>query len=136
MAERSRYREQLHESARLVAELSGIEDWALVYQSRSGVRQDPWLEPDVCDYLRAEGLAGLKAVVLCPIGFVCDHVEVLYDLDYEAAAVATEVGLSIVRAETVNDDPAFLDMMAEVVMGTIRRYRLGRPLPIVPSLNT
>jgi ferrochelatase len=71
--------------------------------------------------------------VLCPIGFVCDHVEVLYDLDHEAAAVADEVGLALVRAEAVNDDPLFLDMMAEVVRTTIDRYRTGVPLPVVAS---
>ena len=133
MADRSRYREQLHESARLVAERAGMADWALVYQSRSGRPQDPWLEPDVCDYLRAERAAGLDAAVLCPIGFVCDHIEVLYDLDREAAAVAAEVGLSLTRADAVNDDPVFLDMMADVVLATARRYARGRPLPFAPS---
>ena len=86
MAERSRYREQLRESARLVARARPAwRDWALVYQSRSGRPEDPWLEPDVCDYLRAERATRPEAAVLCPIGFVCDHIEVLYDLDREAA---------------------------------------------------
>ena len=132
MAERSRYREQLATSARLVAERAGFTDWALVYQSRSGRPQDPWLEPDVCDYLRQARADGVAAAVLCPIGFVCDHIEVLYDLDHEAAAVAAEVGLPLARAEAVNDDPRFLDMMAEVVRATIDRYRTGMPLPIAP----
>ena len=131
MAESSRYREQLRESARLVAEKTGAGDWALVYQSRSGRPGDPWLEPDVCDYLRAERSRGLQAAVLCPIGFVCDHIEVLYDLDREAAEVCREIGLWMVRAEAVNDDPLFLDMLADVVLRTIRRYQGGRPLPIV-----
>ncbi len=131
MAESSRYREQLLESARLVAEHAGISDWALVYQSRSGRPGDPWLEPDVCPYLRREHEGGLEAVVLCPIGFVCDHIEVLYDLDREAAEVCRAIGLPMVRAEAVNDDPLFLDMMADVVQQTIRRYERGRPLPIV-----
>ena len=131
MADSSRYREQLLESARLVAEQAGISDWALVYQSRSGRPGDPWLEPDVCAYLRREHEGGLEAVVLCPIGFVCDHIEVLYDLDHEATAVCRDLGLPMVRAESVNDDPLFLDMMAEVVLQTIRRYERGRPLPIV-----
>jgi ferrochelatase len=133
MAERSRYREQLAVSARLVAECAGFADWTLVYQSRSGRPEDPWLEPDVCAYLRQARAGGLTAAVLCPIGFVCDHVEVLYDLDHEAAAVADEVGLALVRAEAVNDDPLFLDMMAEVVRTTIDRYRTGVPLPVVAS---
>jgi ferrochelatase len=130
MAEQSRYRQQLETSARLVAERAGMSDWALVFQSRSGRPQDPWLEPDVCDYLRREHGAGLRAAVLCPIGFVVDHIEVLYDLDREAAQVCREIGLPVTRAAAVNDDPLFLDMMADVVLKTIRQ----RPLPIaLPS---
>jgi protoporphyrin/coproporphyrin ferrochelatase len=135
MAERSRYREQLQTSSRLVAEEAGVREWALVYQSRSGRPGDPWLEPDVCDYLRLARGEGLRAAVLCPIGFVCDHIEVLYDLDREAANVCREVGLAMTRAAAVNDDPRFLDMMADVVMTTIRRYERGRPLPIAVRLK-
>jgi ferrochelatase len=130
MAERSRYQEQLNTSAMLVAAEAGIEDWALVYQSRSGRPGDSWLEPDVSDYLRQARKDGLRAAVICPIGFVCDHIEVLYDLDREAADVCREIGLEMTRAEAVNDDPRFLDMMADVVMTTIRRYERGRPLPL------
>jgi ferrochelatase len=68
--------------------------------------------------------------VICPIGFVCDHIEVLYDLDREAADVSREIGLAMVRAEAVNADPLFLDMMTDVVLRTITRYEHGRPLPI------
>ncbi len=130
MAERSQYREQLQASARLVAAGAGMADWALVFQSRSGRPEDPWLEPDVCDYLRAGHANGLQAAVLCPIGFVCDHIEVLYDLDREAAGVCRALGLPMTRAEAVNDDPLFLDMMADVVLRTMARYGSGRPLPI------
>jgi len=129
MAESSRYREQLETSSRLVATSAGGRDWALVYQSRSGRPGDPWLEPDVGDYLRQAHADGLVAAVICPIGFVCDHIEVLYDLDHEAAAICQEIGLPMTRAAAVNDDPLFLDMMADVVMATIRRYERGRPLP-------
>ena len=131
MAERSRYREQLQETARLVARDAGLADWAVVYQSRSGRPEDPWLEPDVCEYLRHERQAGLAAAVISPVGFVCDHIEVLYDLDREAADVCQEIGLPMVRAEAVNDDPLFVDMMADVVLKTIARYAAGRPLPLV-----
>ena len=131
MADASKYREQLQESARLVAGEAGVRDWVLVYQSRSGRPGDPWLEPDVCDYLRQARADGLAAAVLCPIGFVCDHVEVLYDLDREAAGVCAEIGLPMARAEAANDDPRFLDMMADVVLATIRRYERGRPLPLL-----
>ena len=91
---------------------AGFSDWQLTFQSRSGRPGDPWLEPDVCDYLRAERARGLAAAVLSPIGFVCDHIEVLYDLDREAADVCADIGLPMARAESVNDDPMFLDMMA------------------------
>jgi ferrochelatase len=129
MAAASRYEEQLRRSAQLVAEAVGMRDWVVVYQSRSGRPGDPWLEPDICDYLRGERAVGLEAAVICPIGFVCDHIEVLYDLDREAADVSREIGLPMTRAEAVNDDPLFLDMMADVVLRTIARYDSGRPLP-------
>jgi len=133
MAARSQYREQLAVSARLVAAAAGITDWALVFQSRSGRPQDPWLEPDICDYLRAEHRAGLRAALICPIGFVCDHIEVLYDLDREAAAVCRELGLPMARVEAVNDDPLFVEMMADVVGKTVACYEGGRPLRLVPA---
>jgi ferrochelatase len=133
MAEQTRYREQLETSSRLVAEDVGVRDWAVVYQSRSGRPGDPWLEPDVCDYLRTARADGLRAAVICPIGFVCDHIEVLYDLDQQAAEVCHEIGLEMTRAEAVNDDPRFFDMMADVVMTTVRRYERGRPLPLSRS---
>jgi len=130
MAEASQYEHQLSVSCAAIAEQVGL-TWALVYQSRSGRPQDPWLEPDVCDYLRREHAQGLAAAVLCPVGFLCDHIEVLYDLDREAADVCTSIGLPMVRATAVNDDPLFLDMMADIVLRTMRRYESGRPLPIV-----
>ena len=131
MAARSRYREQLMQSAALVAASADMPDWVLVYQSRSGRPEDPWLEPDVCDYLRQARQQGLSAAVLSPIGFICDHIEVLYDLDREAANVCRQLGLAMARAESVNDDPQFLDMMAAVVLQTLDRHKSGRPLEIV-----
>jgi len=131
MARASQYEAQLRESSRLVAGQAGMSDWALVYQSRSGRPEDPWLEPDICDYLRHERAAGLAAAVVCPIGFVSDHIEVLYDLDREAGDVSRSIGLPMTRAESVNDDPRFLDMMADVVLRTIARYDQGRALPVV-----
>jgi ferrochelatase len=131
MAGADRYRAQLAESARLVMARLGRTDWALVFQSRSGRPEDPWLEPDICSYLRAERARGLESAVICPIGFVCDHIEVLYDLDCEAAETCREIGLPMARAATVNDDPIFVEMMADVVMQTWDRYRTGRPLSLV-----
>jgi ferrochelatase len=104
--------------------------WALVYQSRSGSPSDPWLGPDINDYIRAEYAAGLRAVVIAPIGFLCDHVEILYDLDYQAAATCQEVGMAMVRAATVGDAPAFLDAMADRVLQTFDRFRRFPPLAI------
>ena len=133
MAAESRYEAELRESSVLVTRELGRTDWALVYQSRSGRPQDPWLEPDICHYLRAERARGLEAAVVCPIGFVADHVEVLYDLDQEAAQVCRANRLPMARATAVNDDPLFLDMLADVVRRTCRLYGRGRPLPLVPA---
>ena len=119
MAEQSPYREQLAESSRLVAARAGRSDWALAYQSRSGRPEDPWLGPDIGEYLRDESARGLTSAVVCPIGFVCDHVEVLYDLDREAAAIAREAGVELSRAAAANLHPAFLDMLADVVLRAI-----------------
>jgi protoporphyrin/coproporphyrin ferrochelatase len=124
------YERNLRASAAKVAHATGFEDWELVFQSRSGRPQDPWLEPDVCDALRAEHARGTAAVVLCPVGFLCDHVEVLYDLDVEAAAVAKDLHLPLVRASTVNAHPRFIDALADAVSDVWDRYKGGRPLPL------
>ena len=133
MADRYPYEAQLRTSARRIAESAGRSDWALVYQSRSGRPGDPWLEPDICDYLRRERANGLDAAVLCPVGFLCDHVEVLYDLDVEAADVCTELGVVMQRAEAVNVHPRFIDALADAVLDVWARYAEGRPLSIVSS---
>jgi protoporphyrin/coproporphyrin ferrochelatase len=134
MAERYPYRQQFEATAKAVAErITHRRDSsvATVYQSRSGRPEDPWLGPDICDYLRDVRRDGATAVVVSPIGFICDHVEVLYDLDIEAAAVAKEIGLTLVRAGSVNDHPLFVDMMADTVLQVCRRYDHARPLELV-----
>ena len=128
MAERYPYEAQLRASAQRIAESAGQSDWVLVYQSRSGRPGDPWLEPDVGDYLRRARANGLDAAVLCPVGFLCDHVEVLYDLDVEAADVCTALGVAMRRAEAVNVHPAFIGALADTVADTWRRYERGTPL--------
>ena len=122
MADTSDYAAQLHETSRLIAESLGLpaERWALVYQSRSGRPQDPWLEPDVCDHLETLAADGAPAAVVAPIGFVSDHMEVLYDLDDEAQAKAAELGLAFRRAGTAGTDPRFVGMLVELI-----RERLG-----------
>jgi ferrochelatase len=126
MAQQYPYERQLLDAAKRIATAAGRPEWELVYQSRSGRPGDPWLEPDVCDYLR---LAPLKAAILCPVGFLCDHVEVLYDLDVEAAEVCRESGIAMVRAEAVNVHPRFIDALADAVTETYERY--GRSLPLM-----
>jgi len=130
MAARYPYERQLHASAELIANAVGSKDWALVFQSRSGRPGDPWLEPDVCDYLRNERNRGLEAVVLCPVGFLCDHVEVLYDLDVEAARVCRDSGITMQRAAAVNVHPRFIDALADAVADVWRRYDGKRPIPV------
>jgi ferrochelatase len=115
MADESPYVEQLNTSSRLVADRLGHRNWMLAYQSRSGRPTDPWLEPDVCDVIRDLTAKGVEYVIAAPIGFVCDHVEILYDLDIEAARVAKEVGIKLLRAKTVNDDVKFIEALADVV---------------------
>ena len=133
MAQTYPYEANLRTSARLIAKGAGREDWTLVYQSRSGRPEDPWLEPDVCDYLRGERAAGLDAAVLCPVGFLCDHVEVLYDLDVEAAETCREEGIVMARAEAVNVHPRFIDALVDAVTETYERYRGGRALSVTFS---
>lgn len=133
MAGADTYQRHLHESAERVAARAGIERWDLVYQSRSGRPEDPWLEPDINDWLRAQAEAGLEAVIVSPLGFVCDHIEVLYDLDHEARETCDALGIVMARAAAVNDHPAFAATLAEAVQQTIDHYRGGRPLPIVSA---
>lgn len=120
MAARSPYVEQLNTSARLIAENFGHALWTLAYQSRSGKPADPWLEPDIHRCLRDFAAAGARNVVVAPIGFVSDHVEVLYDLDIEAKATATEAGIEMIRASCPNDHPTFIRMMGDVIHAQIR----------------
>jgi len=115
MAARAPYVVEIAASARAVAERLGRARWQVAYQSRSGSPREPWLEPDVNDALRALAADGARDVVVVPVGFVCDHVEVLYDLDVEARATARAAGLGFARASTVNDHPLFIQMLAEVV---------------------
>lgn len=112
-----RYVEQIREGARLVAEQLGPVQWSIVYQNRSGDPRTLWLEPDIGAVLPRLAADGVRDVVVVPIGFVCDHIEVLYDLDTEAARIAVACGVNMVRAKTVNDHPTFIRMLASVVRG-------------------
>ena len=116
MAANCDYAAQLNETGTLIAQTLGIENWRLVYQSRSGSPSQPWLGPDVCDHLRALREAGVEEVVVAPIGFVSDHMEVVYDLDVEARKVADEIGMKLVRARTAGTYPAFVKMIRELIV--------------------
>jgi len=126
MADNCDYAVQLGETSRLVAESVGIKDWELVYQSRSGSPHQPWLEPDVCKHLQQLKSDGVDEVVVSPIGFVSDHMEVVYDLDIEARKVSEEIGLNMVRAGTAGTRPTFVKMIRELILerlqGAERRY--------------
>ncbi|MFE6867668.1 ferrochelatase [Kitasatospora sp. NPDC057692] len=115
--------------AAAVAERTGVADrpWELVYQSRSGAPHTPWLEPDICDHLEAQHADGAPAVVMVPIGFVSDHMEVKYDLDTEAVAKAAELGLPVARAATVGADPRFAAAVRELVLERAAAER-GEPV--------
>lgn len=115
MAKTSTYVQELQRTAELIGNKFDRQDWGLAYSSRSGNPRDPWLEPDVCDVLRAEAQRGTKDVLFIPIGFVADHVEILFDLDIEAQAAAKEVGVTLWRAPSVGDHPLFVRMIANVL---------------------
>jgi ferrochelatase len=130
-----RYTAQLHESAALVTRRAlpdaGV-DYDLVWQSRSGPPQMPWLEPDINDHLESLAKAGVSAVVTAPVGFISDHLEVLWDLDHEAAQTAARLGLDWRRAATPGTDPRFVAMIAELVRERVDgapRRKLGE-LPV------
>jgi ferrochelatase len=134
------YVSQHEEAARLVAEgvakATGCADRrrALVYCSRSGPSAQPWLEPDVSDHLRVRRGAGARAVALLPIGFVSDHMEVIYDLDTEAARTAAEIGLAFARGATVGVAPAFVAAVRDLVLERASRERGEAVRPVTAGL--
>ena len=116
MADNCDYVKQLNEASRLVSESVGLTKWRLVYQSRSGPPQHPWLEPDICDAIaEMDDAEKLDQIVIVPIGFVSDHMEVLYDLDDEAAALCKERGIKMSRAATAGVHAEFIGMIRKLV---------------------
>ncbi len=117
MAASAPYVEQLFDSAASSANLAGFEDWRLVYQSNNArYGGDPWLTPDISDAIEEEAKAGRKDVIVMPIGFVCDHMEVVLDLDVDAAKRADAVGINMVRAGTVGSHPAYIGMVRDLIV--------------------
>jgi protoporphyrin/coproporphyrin ferrochelatase len=112
------YRDQLLETSRLVAERAGLESWSFAFQSESRTGE-PWLGPDILAELEALHARGVERVLVCPVGFVSDHLEILWDLDVEARERAAELGLDLDRIESLNADPAFVRGLAELVRETV-----------------
>ena len=108
------YADQITQTALVVAERAGVEPWSTAWQS-AGRTPEPWLGPDILDVIRAKATAGVPGVLVCPCGFVSDHLEVLYDLDVDAARVAAERGMAFARTASLNDDPAFIALLARLV---------------------
>lgn len=139
MAAGCEYEAQLRETASLVAAALGRSQWTLCYQSRSGSPAQPWLEPDIHDHLRQLAAEGAREVLLSPLGFVSDHVEVVYDLDVQAADTARGLGIELVRAATPGVHPAFVAMIVELVRertaGAPRRALGSGPRPDVCALE-
>jgi protoporphyrin/coproporphyrin ferrochelatase len=132
MAANCRYEMQLQEASRLVAAGVKHSNWQLVYQSRSGSPSQPWLGPDVNDHLRKLAGEGLHDIVVVPIGFLSDHVEVLYDLDLEAKSTADALGINMVRAGTVSTHPRFVQMIRELIS---ERLHEGTERPALGALG-
>ncbi|NOY89610.1 MAG: ferrochelatase [Deltaproteobacteria bacterium] len=128
----SPYRDQLEESCRLVAEELGKREWQLVFQSRSGPPEVPWLEPDVVDHLDALALIGVRDLVVVPIGFLAEHMEVVWDLDVDATQRAQELGIELYRAGTVGAHPRFVEMIRELV---VERFEPGSRRPSLGVLG-
>jgi ferrochelatase len=127
MAETCDYEKQLRDAARLVADrLDDPPPWQLVYQSRSGPPSQPWLEPDVVEHIEALAAAGVTDAVVVPIGFLSDHMEVVYDLDTKARARCEEIGVNLVRAGTVGTAASFVAMIRELVLERLEPDRERR----------
>jgi ferrochelatase len=112
------YRDQLLETSRLVAERAGLDSWSFAFQSASPTGE-PWLGPDILEELDRLHAAGVRTVLVCPVGFVSDHLEILWDLDVEARERAAELGLELERIESLNDDPRFVRALAGVVRNAL-----------------
>jgi ferrochelatase len=119
MAANCEYVAQLQEAGQLIAGTLEIDRWRVVYQSRSGSPSQPWLGPDITDCLRELNAQGIDQVVVAPIGFVSDHMEIVYDLDFEAQNVAKELGMTMIRAATAGTHPAFVKMIRELIVERI-----------------
>jgi ferrochelatase len=130
MADHCDYQNQLAESCQLVSKELSIKNWQLVYQSRSGRPQDPWLEPDILDHMRDIHSNGTKNLIIAPIGFMSDHMEVLFDLDCEAQQLGEELGMHVERSATVGTHPLFISMIRKLIQerqdSALERQAIGQ----------
>src|SRR6478752_6014321 len=142
MSDASPYLRQLKEASARVAAACGMSNWTLVFQSRSGPPTQPWLAPEICDYLRQQHAAGLRSVIICPIGFISDHMEVLYDLDTEARALCDQLGMKMVRAGTAGAHPRIISMICDMLLHSPTTEILAHcepgccPAPQRPTVTT
>ncbi len=133
MAENCLYESQLREVGRLVSETSSVDRWELVFQSRSGPPQQPWLEPDVCDRIRQlKESENISRVVVDPIGFISDHIEVLYDLDCEAKSACDSLGIQLHRVPTVGTHPRYIELIRKLI---VERMELDSDRPVIGQLG-
>jgi ferrochelatase len=137
MADHCQYEAQLTEACRLVSASLGRDWWLLAYQSRSGSPSQPWLGPDISDELRRMAAAKVRDVVVVPIGFISDHIEVVHDLDTEANAIADKLGIGFIRAGTVGTHPRLIDMIRELLLERLTprslRHTIGQ-MPPCPDI--
>ncbi|MBK9617979.1 MAG: ferrochelatase [Candidatus Obscuribacter sp.] len=140
MASTSDYAGQLQKTCDLVAQAVGLSSYKLVYQSRSGPPTQPWLEPDILDHIKNLKQQGVSNILVHPIGFVSDHMEVIYDLDHEAKQLADELGIDMVRTKSSGNSPKFAELMGSLVQerlqsemdaSTEKPCAIGTPLPDV-----
>jgi ferrochelatase len=133
MAQTSPYLMQIREASRLVAAATGVAEWELAFQSRSGPPGQPWLEPDINDRLRQLASEGSRTVVVVPIGFLSDHMEVVYDLDTEGQATAKELGMTMIRAKTVGTHSRFIAAVRDLVLERLETGRERRAVGNLPA---
>ena len=134
MAEASPYVSQLEDACQSIAISLNLDNWSLVYQSNNArYGGEPWLGPDISEALESEHSAGATAIVVAPVGFVCDHMEVVLDLDVEAAAKAAELGIEMIRAATVGTHPAYVGMVRALIEERQQTTRAKQTIGTLPA---
>lgn len=128
MSAKAPYLDQLNEACRLVAQELRVSNWKLVFQSRSGPPTMPWLEPDINDHLKELAAKNVKSVIVSPIGFVSDHMEVMFDLDVEAKKTSEDLGVKMLRAKSPGNHPLFVEMIVELIQERLNTDQVRKKL--------